>query len=111
MNVFLVSKIYPETFEQQANGTLSKAQIQDVLLSGCSTILQIGKCREKGTAIGKIIKLWFEKESNRLKTDPYENIVFGWADAPMRLEVPLETLQYETTDPFASNNDANETPF
>lgn len=99
-NVFLLSKIYPENFEQQAQGTLSKKQIADILASKCSTILQIGKCRDKGTAIGKIVKLWFETESNRLKTDEWENFIYGWADEPHQIDMPLDPIQYDT--PFAS---------
>lgn len=100
MNVFLLSKIFPESFEQQAQGVLSKSQIQDILDSKCSTILQIGKCREKGTAIGKIVKLWFEPESNRLKTDEWENIVYGWADEPQQLSAPIDPINYDEPNPF-----------
>lgn len=100
MNVFLLSKIFPESFEMQAQGVLSKTQIQEILESKCSTILQIGKCREKGTAIGKIVKLWFEPESNRLKTDEWENIVYGWADEPQQMNMPLDPINYDNSDPF-----------
>lgn len=95
MNVFLLSKIYPDTFEQQASQSMSKTVIQDILSSNCSSILQIGKCRNKGSAIGKVIKLWFEEESNRLKSDPYENIVLGWADEPTQAVMPIDPIQYD----------------
>lgn len=103
MNVFLLSKIYPETFEQQASMSLSKQTIQDILASGCSSILQIGKCRNKGSAIGKIVKLWFEEESNRLKSDPYENIVLGWADEPKTMPMPIDPIEYESPSPFRND--------
>lgn len=104
MNVFLLSKIYRETFEQQASQSMSKQTIQDILDSKCSSILQIGKCRNKGSAIGKVIKLWFEEESNRLKSDPYENIVLGWADEPQQMDMPLDPIVYDNADPF-NNSD------
>lgn len=100
-NVFLLSKIYPETFEQQASVALSKNVIADVLDSKCTTILQIGKHRSKGSAIGKVIKLWFEEESNRLKSDPYENIVLGWADEPQQMGMPIDPIQYTDYTPFS----------
>lgn len=111
MNVFLLSKIYPESFEQQAQGVLSKNQIKDILDSGCSTILQIGKCRDKGTAIGKVVKLWFEPESNRLKTDEWENIVYAWADEPQQINMPLDPINYDSTDPFGPPIDEENVPF
>lgn len=108
-NVFLLSKIYPESFATQAQGALSKTDIEDVLQSQCSTILQIGKCREKGAAIGKIVKLWFEEESNRFKTDPYENIILGWADSPVQMSIPIDPIEYNT-DPLGGIN-LDEPPF
>lgn len=111
-NVFLLSKIYPETFERQASEALSKPVITEILDSKCSTILQIGKHRSKGSAIGKIVKLWFEEESNRLKSDPYENIVLGWADAPTQMEMPIDPIQYNNADPFGGlNTVGEEAPF
>lgn len=100
MNVFLLSKIFPESFEQQANGVLSKNQIADILESKCSTILQIGKCREKGSAIGKIVKLWFEQESNRLKTDEWESFTYAWADEPQQMSMPLDPIVYDNPEPW-----------
>lgn len=105
MNVFLLSKIYPETFEQQASQSMSKQTIQDILDSQCSSIIQIGKCRNKGSAIGKIIKLWFEEESNRLKSDPYENIILGWVDEPQQMNMPLDPINYDAASPFTPNPD------
>lgn len=110
-NVFLLSKIYPDTFEQQASQAMSKTQIADIIESQCSSILQIGKHRGKGTAIGKIVKLWFEEESNRLKSDPYENIVLGWVDEPHQLDMPIDPIDYDASDPFGPTLDDNETPF
>lgn len=104
-NVFLLSKIYRDTFENQASQAMSKSVISDIMNSGCSSILQIGKCRNKGSAIGKVIKLWFEEESNRLKSDPYENIVLGWADEPHQMDMPLDPINYDTYDPFAPQDD------
>lgn len=79
-NIFLISRIFPDTFEQQAQDTLSKKDIADVASSGCTNIIEISKLRDKGAAVGKIIKLWFEIESNRLKSEPYEVVNYNWQD-------------------------------
>ena len=79
-NVLIVHRIYPDTFETNAAGALSKDKINEIIQSQCTNIIEIAKWRDKGTAMGKIIKLWFEPESNRLKSDPYEVINYNWQE-------------------------------
>ena len=79
-NVLIVHRIYPDTFESQAAGAMSKEKIVDIQTSGCTNIIEIAKWRDKGAAMGKIVKLWFEIESNRLKSDPYEVITYNWQE-------------------------------
>lgn len=79
-NVLIVHRIYPDTFESQAAGAMSKEKIADIQTSGCTNIIEIAKWRDKGAAMGKIVKLWFEVESNRLKSDPYEVMTFNWQE-------------------------------
>lgn len=95
-NVFLVSRIYPDTFELQAKEAFTKDKIQDILLSGCTNIIQIAKYRDKGTAMGKIIKLWFEVESNRLKSDPYEVINYNWQEQQTQHSLGLPSYEIDS---------------
>ena len=88
-NVLIVHRIYPDTFESQATGSLSKDKIADIQTSGCTNIVEIAKWRDKGSAMGKIIKLWFEVESNRLKSDPYEVITYNWQEQASQQSIDL----------------------
>lgn len=97
-NVFLVSRIYPDTFEIQAKDAMAKEKIQDILSSGCTNIVQIAKYRDKGTAMGKIIKLWFETESNRLKSDPYEVINYNWMEMPSQQTIDMPSYEVGQAD-------------
>lgn len=102
-NVLLVSRIYPDTFENQAKNAMSKEKIQDILASECTNIIEIAKCRDKGSAMGKVIKLWFEIESNRLKSDPYEVINYNWQETAHQTSIE-DLPSYELQDvPFSSN--------
>ena len=110
-NVFLVSRIYPDTFELQAKDAMSKEKIQDILLSGCTNIIEIAKCRDKGAAMGKIVKLWFEIESNRLKADPYEVINYNWQEQSAQQTID-DLSSYEFADPFGGiGTTGGEAPF
>lgn len=103
-NVFLVSRIYPETFELQAKDAMSKDRIQEILSSGCTNIIEIAKCRDKGSAMGKVIKLWFEIESNRLKADPYEVINYNWQETPRQISMD-DLPSYEFDSAFSTPSD------
>jgi hypothetical protein len=121
-NVFLVSRIFEDTFEQQVSGALSKKVVADILSSGCTNIIEIAKLRDKGAAVGNVIKLWFEIESNRLKGDPYEVVNYNWQENPVQQCMGFEQANYEiglssfasdaTPDiPFALPDNNEEAPF
>lgn len=106
-NVLIVHRIYPDTFETAAAGSLSKEKISDIITSQCTNIIEIAKWRDKGTAMGKIIKLWFEVESNRLKCDPYEVINYNWQEQAEQQF--LDGMpNYEMENDFFKTNDPNE---
>lgn len=107
-NVLIVHRIYPDTFESQAAGSLSKDKIADIQTSGCTNIVEIAKWRDKGSAMGKIIKLWFEVESNRLKSDPYEVITYNWQEQATQTSIDIigDMPNYEIDGfPAKSNTD------
>jgi hypothetical protein len=121
-NVFLVSRIFEDTFEQQASGAISKKMITEILSSGCTNIIEVAKLRDKGTAVGSIIKLWFEVESNRLKGDPYEVVNYNWQENGTQQNIPTGRSNYEiglssfasdsTPDiPFTPTDDNEPMPF
>jgi hypothetical protein len=104
-NVFLVSRVFPDTFEQQANGSLSKKVIADVLATNATNLIEVAKLRDKGAAVGSIIKLWFEIESNRLKGDPYEVVNYNWQENVTQQSMNIEQQNYEIgLSSFASNS-------
>ena len=91
-------------FEKNSAEFLSTSTINEIVDSGCSNCIEICKCRDKGTAVDKFIKLHFEIESNRLKDSIAEHIVYNWEDPTT--EAPLPT----TEDEFAVN-DFESSPF
>ena len=76
-NVFIVSRVNND-FRTSAPDYLDKFEVEDVIRSGCTNVIEIGKFRTKGTLMGKLVKLWFEEESNRLKNDIAESVSYGW---------------------------------
>jgi hypothetical protein len=97
-NVWLVSRNYKDKFEQQAKNTYPQTTIQDILNSEATNILEIGKCRDKGAAVGKIVKFWFEMESNRLKSDPYEVINYNWQVNEKQMTMQGIASSYEVSE-------------
>jgi hypothetical protein len=104
-NVFLVSRVFPDTFQQQATGSLSKKVIEDVLATGATNLIEVAKLRDKGAAVGSVIKLWFEIESNRLKGDPYEVVNYNWQENASQQSLDINQQNYEIgLSSFASSN-------
>lgn len=80
-NVFISHKV-GQDFANDSKDFMNAITRNQILDSGCSTIIEICKCREKGSATDHFVKLWFEDESNRLKNDIAEHICYGWEDPP-----------------------------
>lgn len=75
-------------FTNNAKEFLSSRTISDIVDSGCTNCIEICKCRDKGTAVDKFVKLYYEIESNRLKNSIAEHIVYGWQDEPNEVRTP-----------------------
>lgn len=101
-NIFICHRINTD-FERSASEFLPKDTLNDILTSGCTNVIEICKCRDKGAAVGTFVKLWFEIESNRLKSDPYEVINYNWQE--IGHQTSIEDLpSYELQDvPFSTN--------
>lgn len=109
-NVFVLSRI-DTGFRSVAEEYLGKVVYQDVINSGCTNIIEVGKFRSKGTLMGMVIKLWFEGESNRLKNNIAEQVKYGWEenmDGQNRI-FPEEEEQSDEALPFRMDDD--EAPF
>lgn len=93
-NVFIMSRVNND-FKTSAQDYLDKFEFDDVVNSGCTNVIEISKFRTKGTLVGSLIKLWFEEESNRLKNDIAENVIYNWD----------ESTAYMGAMPFESSSD------
>lgn len=78
-NVILMHRINQD-FRINAKGVLNSITYNDILNSGCTNAIEIGKFRTKGSLVGEFAKLYFEMESNRLKNNLTESIIYGWSD-------------------------------
>ncbi len=98
-NIFIVSRVNND-FKSSAEEYLDKLQFEDVLRSGCTNVVEIAKFRAKGTLMGSLVKLWFEEESNRLKNDPAENVIYNWDEGAVAVEGSLgsSTMPFEPSD-------------
>lgn len=106
-NIFILSRVNND-FRTSASEYLDKLEFEDVIDSGCTNVIEIGKFRAKGTLVGSLVKLWFEEESNRLKNDISENIIYNWNEDLLAVE---SSLPYADDDmPFDAQSD-DDAPF
>jgi hypothetical protein len=88
-------------FTKNAQDFLSPITISEITDSRCSNCIEICKCRDKGSAVDKFIKLHFEMESNRLKNSIAEHIVYGWQEEPTQVRIEYnESSESEPIEPF-----------
>lgn len=106
-NVFILHRINRD-FSQNAKDFLSSSTLGEIEDSRCTNCIEICKCRDKGSAVDKFIHLYFELESNRLKNNISENIIYNWCDEPNVYEPQKEESQQ--TMPFSPFED-NSCPF
>lgn len=97
-NVMILHRVNQD-FMINSKEFLPSSTINDILESNCTNCIEICKWRDKGTAVDHFIKLYFEKESNRLKDNMAENIHYNWEET-MRTE-----LKQEPYKKFFDNND------
>lgn len=87
-NIFIMSRVNND-FRTSAPDYLDKFEFEDVIKSGCTNVIEIAKFRAKGTLMGCMVKLWFEEESNRLKNDIAENVIYNWDESSVSSEGAL----------------------
>lgn len=101
-NIFIMSRVNND-FRTSAPDYLDKFEFEDVIGCGCTNVIEIAKFRAKGTLMGSLVKLWFEEESNRLKNDQAESVIYNWNEDALSVE---GTLSYggvaDDGMPFAS---------
>lgn len=102
-NIFICHRINTD-FERSASDFLPKETLNEILMSGCTNVIEICKCRDKGAAVGTFVKLWFEIESNRLKSDPYEVINYNWQDILSQASL-TDIPSYELSTPLPPSDD------
>lgn len=107
-NIFICHRVNRD-FEHSAIEFLPKSTLDDILASGCTNVVEICKCRDKGAAVGTFVKLWFEIESNRLKSDPYEVINYNWQENAEQQSFG-DLPNYESSMPFTPIS-TDEVPF
>lgn len=78
-NVFILHRVGLD-FSTNAKDFLSNKTLKEIEDSRCTNVIEICKCRDKGSAIDNFIKLYFEIESNRLKNSIAEHIIYGWEE-------------------------------
>ncbi len=99
-NVFILSRINTD-FKNNAGSYINKFTFNDIMNSGCTNVIEVGKFRNKGSLVDEFAKLWFEGESNRLKNEIAESITYGWNNAPVENGLPFDAFQENDSDlPF-----------
>lgn len=108
-NIFIMSRVNND-FKASAPDYLDKLEVDDIIKSGCTNVVEIAKFRAKGTLMGSIVKLWFEEESNRLKNDLAESVIYNWDEQPT--EQMMEFGGYDLpSDMFDPPSEADKCPF
>lgn len=114
-NIFIAHRMGLD-FQKNAQDFLSHQTIDDITSSGATNVIEIVKCRDKGSATDKFIKLYFEIESNRLKNSIAEHIVYNWCEPePTQSEMPT-SMPSDPVGEFAIEEsyeveDSEECPF
>lgn len=115
-NVFILHRINKD-FMANAPAFLGNDVVGSIISSGCTNCIEICKCRDKGSAVDTLIRLFFEKESNRLKDTEWENINYGWdlkcqqlSAAAMMQNIGFDQQDGQTFDLF-DNNDNEDVPY
>ena len=106
-NVFLLSRVNTD-FINNAKPIMNKFTYQSILDSKCTNVIEIGKFRNKGSLVGHYIEFWFELESNRLKNDLAENIIYNWEESQ---QLPINYDGTPTVQELLQESKSNGLPF
>jgi len=102
-NVFILHRVNRD-FNANAPEFLGADVVGSITSSGCTNCIEICKCRDKGSAIDTIIRLFFEAESNRLKDSEWESINYGWIKQNVQLSATA-MMQNIAFDQQGNRND------
>jgi archaellum biogenesis ATPase FlaH len=97
---------YIHDFERDYEEFFGKGSFQRV--KDYSNVLEVAKFRAKGSLMGRVFGMYYEKETGRFKNTIAEHIVYGWLDEPNVYEQPNDEVQQ--TMPF-NPFEGSEVPF
>lgn len=104
-NVFILHRINKD-FLVNAPAFLGQDLVGSIVSSGCTNCIEICKCRDKGSAVDTFIRLFFEKESNRLKDTEWETVNYSWDTKSVQLSAAA-LMQNLSFDQQAQNQNFN----
>ena len=81
-------------FERDYEEFFGRGQFEKV--ADYSNILEIAKFRSKGTLMGKVFGMFYEKETGRFKNSIAEHIVYGWEES--KAEDDYNEITYDDDD-------------
>lgn len=87
-NVFFCHRWNQDT-QNAAKEFMLPSLYNELISSGTTNIVEVIKHREFGEAEGHIYKLYYERESRRLKNSIAENILYGWEQEPLQTQMPI----------------------
>ena len=109
-NVFLWHRVkyneneYVHDFERDYEEFFGIGSFQNV--KDYSNVLEISKFRAKGTLMGKVFGMHYEKESGRFKNSPAEHINYGWVEQPVQQKLPeISEVQSIYDNAYSSSDD------
>ncbi len=79
-----------------------------------SNVIEVAKLRSKGSLMGSLFGLYYEKESGRFLNEPYENPIYGWQEtcSEQNLDFTNSINNFEPNYDFDNMNyDDDEVPF
>lgn len=105
-NVFLWHRVkynedeYIHDFERDYDDFFGNGAFQRI--KQYSNILEIAKFRSKGSLMGKVFGMYYEKETGRFKNYISEHINYNWEDQPIQ-----QAIDYDNSIPFEPPTDEN----
>lgn len=98
-NIFILSRVNND-FIANAHELIDSHTYTDIISSGCTNVIEVAKFRNKGSLVGSFAKLWFELESNRLKNELAENVIYNWNPPHIQTDLPFDEPNEDEVCPF-----------
>lgn len=99
-NLLIIHRVGRD-FEKRAKEFWGEAEVQKMLEA--DNVLEVAKNRSQGV-VDHTIRLYYEKETRRMKNEPAENIIYGWREAPTEAPIFKEDLPEDMPDEVWYNN-------